>query len=270
MVNGLPGKMATEVARLISRSNGFVLVDHCLTGEEIKEKSLRVDDKMVELVRPLQRGGLVDLTKENKQWPFLAVDFSHPNAVNDNAGFYCENKLPFVMGTTGGNRDLLVETVRRSEICAVIAPNMASQIVALQAMIEYGAKNFPGSFEGFKLRIVESHQKGKVDTSGTAKAMVKQFNSLGMQFDVKDIEMVREPHAQLLRMGVSEKHLDGHGYHTYDFVLPDGSIAFSITHNVNGRLPYAVGTLKALSFLSQKVNEGVKGKVFTMIDVLKG
>jgi hypothetical protein len=33
---------------------------------------------------------------------------------------------------------------------------------------------------------------------------------------------------------------------------------------------YTLGTLDALIFLSAKVEMGVKGKMFTMIDVLKG
>jgi 4-hydroxy-tetrahydrodipicolinate reductase len=31
----------------------------------------------------------------------LVIDYTHPSAVNENAVFYAENDLPFVMGTTG-------------------------------------------------------------------------------------------------------------------------------------------------------------------------
>ena len=39
--------------------------------------------------------------------------------------------LPFVMGTTGGDRAALMEVTRDSGTYAVIAPNMCKQIVAL-------------------------------------------------------------------------------------------------------------------------------------------
>jgi len=39
---------------------------------------------------------------------------------------------------------------------------------------------------------------------------------------------------------------------------------------VNGRDVYALGTIDALLFLAGKVEQGVKGEVFSMIDVLKG
>ena len=114
--------------------------------------------------------------------PHISVDFTHPSAVNTNAEFYCQNDLPFVMGTTGGDREKLEETVRNSNIVAVIAPNMAKQIVAFQAMMQYAANTFPNAFNEYSLEITESHQKGKADTSGTAKAMVGYFNSLGIPF----------------------------------------------------------------------------------------
>ena len=75
----------------------------------------------------------------------------------------------------------MVKTVEASSIPAVIAPNMAKQIVGFQAMMEFAAKEFPNLFKGYSLEIIESHQKGKADTSGTARAMVGCFNQLGVQ-----------------------------------------------------------------------------------------
>ncbi len=42
----------------------------------------------------------------------------------------------------------------------------AYKIVALQTAIEYMAKEFPGSFDGYSLSVIESHQAAKADTSG--------------------------------------------------------------------------------------------------------
>ncbi len=40
------------------------------------------------------------------------------------------------------------------------------QIVALQTAIECMAKEFPSSFSGYSLSVIESHQAAKADTSG--------------------------------------------------------------------------------------------------------
>ena len=119
--------------------------------------------------------------------------------------------------------------------------------------------------------MTESHQASKVDTSGTAKAIVQSFNDLGCDFDIADAsELVRDVPTQLGRMGVPEEHLWGHVSHTYRLVSPDGSVSFEFQHNVCGRSIYAEGTVDAAAFLAAKVAEGKGEKtVYDMIDVLK-
>ncbi len=267
MVNGLPGRMASEVVKHVTQNRDFELLPFSLTGPEVKRECCEIGTTKIELISPKQR--MDRLTDLLYRGPFISVDFTQPSAVNPNAEFYCSNEFNFVMGTTGGNRELLEDTVRNSQVCAVIAPNMAKQIVAFQAMMEYAAQTFPKVFKGYKLGIQESHQKGKADTSGTAKAMVECFNRLGILFAPSEIVMVRDPKVQL-RMGVPEKYLDGHGWHTYTLESEDGTVLFEFRHNVNGRGIYALGTLDAIRYLHRKVGEGERGKVYSMIDVLKG
>ncbi|MBL7180505.1 MAG: dihydrodipicolinate reductase [Pseudomonadota bacterium] len=269
MVNGLPGNMASNVAKRALKDDRFELIPQSLTGPEITETETTIDSTVFTLIQPQDRNQAITAIKENSS-PFISVDYALPAAVNDNAEFYCTHNLPFVMGTTGGDRTLLTNTVTASSICAVIAPNMAKQIVGFQAMMEYAARTFPNLFEGYTLEIKESHQKGKADTSGTAKAMVGYFNSLGIPFAANDIIMERNPKVQQDAWGIPAEFLSGHGWHTYTLISKDKTVRFEFTHNVNGRDVYALGTLDAILFLDKKVQAGVKGKVFTMIDVLKG
>jgi len=67
-------------------------------------------------------------------------------------------------------------------------------------MMGFAAKTLPDLFKGYSLKLVESHQDRKIDTSGTAKAMVEQpdgspgiFNQLGVPFKKEQIEMIRDP-----------------------------------------------------------------------------
>jgi 4-hydroxy-tetrahydrodipicolinate reductase len=247
----------------------FTLIPCSFTGPEIQQDEDRVVGAAVRLIRPDGREAALPGLRA-AHGPFLSVDYTHPTAVNANAEFYCRHRLPFVMGTTGGDRTALEETVRRSDIAAVIAPNMAKQIVGFQAMMEFAAQSFPDLFKGYRLEIRESHQKGKADTSGTARAMVGYFNRLGVPFREEQIAMERDPQVQRTRWGIPEEHLGGHGWHTYSLVSADGTVRFEFTHNVNGREIYALGTLDALIYLQRKVAAGARGRVFSMIDVLKG
>ena len=269
MVNGLPGNVSRIVAAQILKDKRFELVPYSLTGPEIQEPEYALESVAIKLIQPDKRKSQIEAVIKSHE-KFLSVDYTHPSAVNSNAEFYCGCGLPFVMGTTGGDRKKLEETVMSSSIPAVIAPNMAKQIVAFQAMMAYAVDTFPGLFKGYSLEIRESHQKGKADTSGTAKAMVGYFNELGVSFSEDQIIKIRDPEVQKTQWGIPEQHLAGHGWHTYTLVSEDQTVRFEFTHNVNGRKVYTLGTLDALLFLSAKVKAGVKGKMFTMIDVLKG
>jgi 4-hydroxy-tetrahydrodipicolinate reductase len=269
MVNGLPGNVAQIVARHVLNDPRFELLPYSMTGPEIQESEHKVETLSLELIGQDAKASKINTIKE-QQGPFLSVDFTHPSAVNPNAEFYCRAGLPFVMGTTGGDRQRLVKTVTASSITAVIAPNMAKQIVGFQAMMEYASNTFPALFEGYTLEIKESHQNGKADTSGTAKAMVTYFNQLGIPFSEDRIVKIRDPEIQQTRWGIDEKYLTGHGWHTYTLISEDRTVRFEFTHNINGREVYGRGTLDALLYLSGKVAAGVSGQVYTMIDVLKG
>lgn len=268
MLNGLPGNVAKVIARHAMEDPRVELLPYTLTGPEIDAASVRINDMDIELIHPENRQARIREIIAQEA-PLISIDFTHPSVVNDNAGFYTEHRLPFVMGTTGGDRDKLAETVKKSTISAVIAPNMAKQIVGFQALMAYAAENFPGLFKGYQLTIRESHQSGKADTSGTAKAMVGHFNRMGIPFNEDRIEKERDPERQQNMWGVPPDFLSGHAWHTYTLISGDQTVKFEFTHNVNGREIYGEGTLDAVAFLAKKVADGSRGDVFSMIDVLK-
>jgi len=261
MVNGMPGKMAQIVAEVCARRK-LRVIPFSLTGEALAEY------KCFALLGVVERENKIEQIL--KEYPnLIAVDYTHPSAVNGNAEFYVKHKIPFVMGTTGGNREALIALVKNTNHPCVIAPNMAKQIVALQAMLEWTAKNFPQVFSGYNLKVVESHQKTKADTSGTAKALVKSFLEMGAKGEEPIIEMVRDEEMQISRMFVPSEHLNGHAFHTYSLDSADKSVHFEFRHNVCGREIYAEGTADALEFLAKKIEAG-QGGFFDMIDVLRG
>ncbi|MCK5542466.1 MAG: dihydrodipicolinate reductase [Desulfobacterales bacterium] len=270
MINGIPGNVAIIIAKHVLRDERFILVPYSLTGPEINDIIFKIDDFELSLIKPATRcDQIIDIkTKYNDMY---TIDFTHPSSVNSNALFYIDNDLPFIMGTTGGDREKLKKDINQGTTPAVIAPNMAKQIVGFQAMMEYAAITFPDLFKDFTLEINESHQKGKADTSGTAKAMVKYFNQLGLKFSDKDIKKERNPEVQKNVWKIPEEHLAGHGFHTYKLKSNDGTCAFKFEHNICGRDIYVNGSLDAVVFLHKKIctQKNTDTNYFTMIDVLK-
>ena len=98
--------------------------------------------------------------------------------------------------------------------------------------------------------------------SGTAKAVVKSFQEMGVvtgsgdAFSLEDIEKVRGEEDSMSRMGVPEEYIPGHAYHTYKLTSPDGLVTFQFQHNVCGRSIYANGSVAAAMFLYNRVQEG--------------
>ena len=84
MVNGLPGNMATEVAKAIITSDDFELLLFAFTGENMPS-SYEVLNKEIMLIKPNERKSFLDTYKDI---PFISVDYTHPTVANSNCDFY--------------------------------------------------------------------------------------------------------------------------------------------------------------------------------------
>jgi 4-hydroxy-tetrahydrodipicolinate reductase len=266
MINGLPGNMANLIENALSKRVDIEIIPHSLTGYRMppcfKHIRLYLPDEHPKTMKYVSRRWCA--------FSLIAIDFTQPSGVEDNAKLYCANKIPFIMGTTGGNRELPPKLVEASEISAVIATNMSTPIVMLMDMLIYAAVNYPNTLSDWKIRVTESHQAQKKDISGTALSVGNIMKGLGINFSgPENIRTVRDEIEQRL-MGIPESALGGHGWHKYSLLSPDGNVMLGFEHNINGRDTYVNGTLKALDFLVKKIATGSKGQCFSMQDVMRG
>ncbi|KAK6149874.1 hypothetical protein DH2020_017399 [Rehmannia glutinosa] len=293
MVNGCTGKMGRAVLEA-AMSAGLNPVPVALGGPEDSGKILDFNGKQVEVHGPSDRESI--LSSVFNDYPnMIVVDYTVPTAVNDNAALYCKVGVPFVMGTTGGDRELLYKTVADSKVYAVISPQMGKQVVAFLAAMEIMAEQFPGAFSGYDLQVMESHQAGKLDISGTAKAVISCFQKLGASFE---LEQVIEFPGSSISLDMLCR-LIGFWKHFYwndvlSQVIPVFCYLFLIEfHQVklirDPRLQvemvgvpeehlsghafhisiYAEGTVDAILFLAKKVSSNADKRIYDMIDVLR-
>lgn len=258
------GKAVAEAAV----SAGLQLIPVTFSSSEKSSKALHIGSTEIQIYGPSEREHVLS-SIFNEHPNVVVVDYTVPDAVNGNAELYCKIGVPFVMGTTGGDRQLLYKTVQDANVYAVISPQMGKQVVAFLAAMEIMADQFPGAFSGYTLQVMESHQASKQDTSGTAKAVISCFQKLGVSFDLNQIKQIRDPKKQLEMVGVPEEHLSGHAFHMYHLESPDETVSFEFQHNVCGRSIYAEGTVDAAIFLSKKVRSKADKKIYDMIDVLR-
>ncbi|XP_012434797.2 4-hydroxy-tetrahydrodipicolinate reductase 2, chloroplastic isoform X1 [Gossypium raimondii] len=267
MVNGCTGKMGKSVIQAAD-SAGLYVVPVSFDAEKKSGQTVEVCGKKILVHGPSDRESI--LASVFQEYPnLIMVDYTVPATINDNAELYGKVGVPFVMGTTGGDRDQLYKTVEESKVYAVISPQMGKQVVAFLAAMEIMAEQFPGAFSGYSLQVMESHQAGKLDTSGTAKAIISCFQKLGVSFDMDQIQMLRDPKQQIEMVGVPEEHLSGHAFHLYHLTSPDQTVSFEFQHNVCGRSIYAEGTVDAILFLAKKVKSNADKRIYNMIDVLR-
>ncbi|XP_065862039.1 4-hydroxy-tetrahydrodipicolinate reductase 1, chloroplastic-like [Euphorbia lathyris] len=267
IVNGCSGKMGKAVIKAAD-SAGLQILPVSFGAPEESGCTVQMCGNDIKIHGPSEREDV--LASMVREYPnLIVVDFTVPAAVNDNANLYSKVGVPFVMGTTGGDRDQLYKTVEDSNIYAVISPQMGKQVVAFLAAMEIMAEQFPGAFSGYSLQVLESHQAGKLDTSGTAKAVISCFQKLGVSFNMDEIQMIRDPSQQIEMVGVPEEHLSGHAFHMYHLTSPDETVSFEFQHNVCGRSIYAEGTVDAVIFLAKKIQLRADKRIYNMIDVLR-
>ncbi|KAK4802297.1 hypothetical protein SAY86_000500 [Trapa natans] len=253
MVNSCSGKMGQAVLKAAD-SAGLGIVPVSFGCAEEAGKTIELCGKAIQVHGPSDRESI--LASVFDEYPnMIVVDYTIPDAVNSNAELYCKVGVPFVMGTTGGDRNLLYKTVEDSNVYAVISPQMGKQVVAFLAAMEIMAEQFPGAFSGYSMQVMESHQSSKLDASGTAKAVISCFEKLGVSFDMNQIQLIRDPKQQIEMVGVPEEYLAGHAFHMYHLTSPDQTVSFEFQHNVCGRSIYAEGTVDAVLFLAKKVLE---------------
>lgn len=267
MVNSCSGKMGKAVIKAAD-SAGLQIVPASFGAAEESGQTVEVCGKEILVHGPSERESV--LASISQKYPnLIVVDYTIPATVNANAELYSKVGVPFVMGTTGGDRDLLHKTVKDSGNYAVISPQMGKQVVAFLAAMEIMAEQFPGAFSGYSLEVMESHQATKLDASGTAKAVISCFQKLGVSYDMEEIKLIRDPEQQLEMVGVPEEHLSGHAFHMYHLTSPDETVSFEFQHNVCGRSIYAEGTVDAVLFLAKKIKSKADKRLFDMIDVLR-
>lgn len=267
MVNSCLGKMGKAVIEAAANA-GLHIVPISFGAEEESGQSVQVGGKEIQVHSQSEREDI--LASVYDEYPnLIVVDYTVPTAVNDNAELYCKIGVPFVIGTTGGDRERLYKTVVDSKNYAVISPQMGKQVVAFLAAMEIMAEQFPGAFSGYSLQVMESHQSNKKDASGTAKAVISCFQKLGVEFDMDQIQLIRDPELQVEMVGVPKEHISGHAFHMYHLTSPDQTVSFEFQHNVCGRSIYAEGTVDAALFLAKKVQSKAGKRIYDMIDVLR-
>jgi len=177
----------------------------------------------------------------------VAIDFSTPDSVVDNAMVLARRGINLVIGTTGwaAREGELRQAIADAGNGIVVAPNFSTGVVLFEALVAQAAKLFAPQ-QDFAAFIHEAHHSAKKDApSGTALSLKRAMEQAGFARPI-DVSSTRAGFIP--------------GTHTIGFDGPAETI--TLTHAARDRTAFARGALAAARWVHGKHGW------FTMRDVL--
>ena len=194
----------------------------------------------------------------------VLIDFSLPDATEQNMQTCAEYKVAMVIGTTGFSEQqeqVLFEASKH--IAIVYAGNYSTGVNLSLKLLGMAAKAFGNSAD---VEIIEAHHKHKIDApSGTAYMMAEAVAEARGQ-NLKDVAIYgREGQTGAREAGTIGIHAvrggEIIGDHTVMFIA-DGEVV-EITHRARARMTFAAGAVRAATWvIEQKTGQ------YNMQDVL--
>ena len=194
----------------------------------------------------------------------VLIDFSLPDATEQNMQTCAEHKVAMVVGTTGFStqqEQVLTEASKHTAI--VYAGNYSTGVNLSLKLLNMAAKAFGTDAD---VEIIEAHHKHKIDApSGTAYMMAEAVAEARGQ-NLKDVAIYgREGQTGARQAGTIGIHAirggEIVGDHTVMFIA-DGEVV-EITHRARARMTFAAGAVRAATWIIQQ-----KAGQYNMQDVL--
>ncbi|WP_426223200.1 4-hydroxy-tetrahydrodipicolinate reductase [Psychrobacter sp. DWR1-2-3] len=194
----------------------------------------------------------------------VLIDFSLPDATEQNMQICAANKVAMVIGTTGFNEQQeQVLTEASKQIAIVYAGNYSTGVNLSLKLLGMAAKAFGSDAD---VEVIEAHHKHKIDApSGTAYMMAEAVAEARGQ-NLKDVAVYgREGQTGERKAGTIGIHAirggEIIGDHTVMFIA-DGEVV-EITHRARARMTFAAGAVRAATWvIKQEVGQ------YNMQDVL--
>lgn len=194
----------------------------------------------------------------------VLIDFSLPDATEQNMQLCAEHNVAMVIGTTGFNEQQEQVLSKASEKIAIVyAGNYSTGVNLSLKLLEMAAKAFGTDAD---VEVIEAHHKHKIDApSGTAYMMAEAVAEARGQ-NLKEVAVYgREGQTGEREAGTIGIHAirggEIIGDHTVMFIA-DGEVV-EITHRARARMTFAAGAVRAATWvIEQKVGQ------YNMQDVL--
>ena len=183
----------------------------------------------------------------------VLIDFSLPDATEQNMKVCAAHNVAMVIGTTGFNEQQEQVLAKASEKIAIVyAGNYSTGVNLSLKLLEMAAKAFGTDAD---VEVIEAHHKHKIDApSGTAFMMAEAVANARGQ-NLKDVAVYgREGQTGARESGTIGIHAirggEIVGDHTVMFIA-DGEVV-EITHRARARMTFAAGAVRAATWVIER------------------
>lgn len=227
----------------------------------------RMGQMIYDLAREDSYWTTIDGVDENKTFqqvetvPNVAIDFSHPTALESALNYCVEKKVPLVIGTTGFELQHLEKIKEASKTIPIMqATNMSLGMNLMFSLVEQVASILKDKSD---IEVIEAHHNRKKDApSGSATTIIESIEKgLG---EVRKHAHGREGQCPREKGEIGVHAIRGGnivGMHEANFI--NDLETLKITHEAHDRSVFAQGALEAARFLIKQP----KG-MYNMKDVL--
>ena len=234
LVNGIMGKMGTEVANMIKKEPKMHLLGG-LDKHPAHNLSYPVFDHVEDIF----------------EMPNVIIDFSIPEATIALLPYITKNKIPIVIATTGFTQDEQEQIYKVSTQVPIFqSANLSFEINLLKQIVVELSKKLP---EDVEIEIVETHHNQKKDApSGTALSLADSINKASggiYHYNLNRFHQSKKREAKEIGFS-SIRGGNIVGEHSVLFFRENETI--EIKHTAYSRRIYAEGALKAAMFLITK------------------
>ena len=244
LISGISGKMGKELISAISECDDI-------------EVACGICRSKIDLNIPTYKK-----IYEIKEKYDVVIDFSRPDLTMEILEYLKDKNIPIVIATTGFSEEEINKINDYSKYIPIFkSSNMSFEINLICNLVSNLSKLLKDS----DIEIVETHHRNKIDSpSGTALMIANSIN------DARNNEMNYIYDRHSIKNKRSDKEIGIHsirggnevGKHSILFFGDDESL--EITHTVNSRKVFALGSLKAMKYLLKQ-----KNGLYDMNDLIK-
>ena len=256
------GRTGKEIARVLLEQKDIHLVFAvCSKNSQKVNKDLgeilNINNTGIEVIDP-------DKLEEYilKYKPQVAVDFSKNDAVIENAKVLAKMKVKSVVGTTGFNelqQKKLINLAKENKTAIVHAPNITVGVNVLMTLTNIAAS----ILQDYDSTIIESHFKEKKEApTSTAKKIAAEIikgkdYELGTDVNTMNIDSI--PILSVRAGGIIGRH---------KVIMAGEYDKVEITHESFSRKAFALGALRAIEFIVDKVGYYEMDDVLNLKDIV--